>query len=213
MTALLLALVAQAPPATPAAARPGGESRVVYVQPLGEELPDDDVALVRLALERFYAFDVRLLPRVDLPRSAWYPARRRYRAERLLDFLTPRLPADGDRIMGLTGADISTTKGPYRDWGILGLATIDGTVSVISSYRCRKRKVGAARARVRLAKVAVHELGHTLGLEHCPRRGCLMEDAKGKVATTDGEHDLCRRCRDGLRALGRPIPERVEPPW
>lgn len=39
----------------------------------------------------------------------------------------------------------------------------------------------------RLIKVVNHEFGHTLGLDHCPVAGCLMQDAKGKIATMDGE--------------------------
>jgi archaemetzincin len=61
-------------------------------------------------------------------------------------------------------------------------------------------------------KVAVHEIGHTLGLPHCPTTGCLMEDAGGKVATVDGEFDLCERCRARLRDAGHAAPT-VTPPW
>ena len=43
-------------------------------------------------------------------------------------------------------------------------------------------------ARERFAKTAVHEIGHTLNLSHCETQGCLMEDATGKVSTTDGEY-------------------------
>ncbi len=196
-----------------AAGQEPAPKRIVYVQPLGKELPDEDVELVRVALTRFYDLDVRVLPRADLPKRAWYKPRRRYRAEKLLDFLESRLPEDGYRILGLTGVDISTTKGKYKDWGILGLATLDGTACVISKYRCRPKKVGEEHARIRLAKVAVHEIGHTLGLEHCPTRGCLLEDARGKVATTDREYDLCPRCRERLRSWGRGIPHLVEIPW
>jgi archaemetzincin len=187
-------------------------AEVVYIQLLGRELPDADVTFVRESLARFYGFEVRLLPRVDLPQSAWTAPRERWRAEKLLEFLGPRLPQDGFRILGLTGADISTTKGDHADWGIFGLGTIEGTTCVISSFRLG-RNVTKLQARVRLGKVAVHEIGHTLGLKHCPNAYCLMEDAKGKVATTDRDTDLCQDCRAKLAERGRSFPKSPDDPW
>lgn len=198
--------------APPGAAR-AGERRALYIQPLGAELPDVDVALVVQALRELYGMDVRMLPRVDLPPAAYYAPGRRYRAEKLLDFLAPRLPADGLRILGLTGVDISTEKGKVYDWGVLGLGSLDGAAGVLSSFRCHKKSTGAQHARERLAKVAVHETGHTLGLDHCPRRGCIMEDAEGTVLTTDREYDLCPRCRKLLLQAGHAIPATPNIPW
>lgn len=187
--------------------------RILYIQPLGKALPDDDVELVERALRAFYAIDVRRLARAELPKRAYYPKRRRYRAEKLLDFLTPRLPEDGYRILGLTGVDISTTKGKHEDWGILGLATLDGSACVLSSFRCKRQAKSAAHARIRLGKVAVHEIGHTFGLPHCPNRGCLMEDGGGSVLTTDREYDLCADCRARLIRTGHELGDAHDVPW
>jgi archaemetzincin len=197
----------------PRATRAGTKRGLLYLQPLGGELPARDVELVRRALTELIGMETCLLPRVDLPAAAFYPPRRRYRAERLLDFLDGRLPPDGTRILGLTGVDISTTKGRFADWGLLGLGRIGGGSSVISEFRCRVRSFGPGNARERLAKVAVHEAGHTLGLEHCPTRGCLMEDAEGQVTTCDREYDFCRRCRGLVAATGQPLPSSPRIPW
>jgi archaemetzincin len=186
---------------------------VVYLQPLGDGLPDADVALVERAVRAMLGHDVRRLPRVALPEAAYYPPRKRYRAGRLLTFLNRLLPADATRILGLTAVDISTSKGRYSDWGVIGLGEMPGTASVISSFRCHKKSRGPEHARERLAKTAVHELGHTLGLDHCPTVGCLMQDADGKVATSDGEYDFCGTCRATLAAAGQALPAAPAIPW
>jgi archaemetzincin len=185
---------------------------VLYLQPLGE-LPDADVQATKAALVEFYGIDVRILPREPLPQSAWYAPRKRWRAEKLVDWLHGRLPLDGQRVLGLTAADISTTKGRYEDWGVLGLGDLPGTAGVISSFRAHRRARGELQARERLAKVAVHEIGHTLGLDHCPTAGCLMHDAEGSVTSCDDEFDLCPLCRAKLWSAGYRLPAKPHPPW
>jgi len=181
--------------------------QVLLIQPLGKELPDEDMASVKQALVEFYDVQIRVLPRVNLPEQAYYQPRRRYRAEKILPFLLDRLPSDGDRILGLTGVDISTGKGSIKDWGIVGLANLGGKGCIISTFRCQKRSLGRVPAPSLLAKVAVHEVGHTLGLRHCTTMGCLMEDADGLISTRDREFDICGLCRGKLRSSGYELPE------
>jgi len=178
------------------------EPPLIVLQPLGSTIPAAELEAVSTAIAAFYAVRVTLAEPLALPKSAFYPKRSRYRAERLLDYLVAEGRKDARVTLGLTAVDISTTKAPYDDWGILGLATLDGRSAVLSSFRCQRRAKNAAHARTRFAKTAVHELGHSFGLEHCATPGCIMHDGEGSVLTTDTEHDLCADTRARLTAAG-----------
>lgn len=143
---------------------------------------------VEAALRRVYQVEVRRLESRPLPRSAFYAPRKRYRADLLLEHLGAQIPAGSPartRVLGLTTADISTSKGDLKDWGVFGLGELDGTAAVVSSHRLTKRARDAAQVTWRVTNTAVHELGHVLGLDHCGERSCVMLDAEGGIANTD----------------------------
>ena len=131
--------------------------RTVTLQPLGPGSVPLAVFVER-ALRAFYPVELTVAPEVPLPKQAYYPPRNRYRAEKLLDHLD-RTHGDAFRVLGLTSRDISTTKGEFADFGILGLASLDGRACVLSSFRCQKSAKNPAHAVERLGKTAVHELG------------------------------------------------------
>ncbi len=121
-----------------------------------------------------------------LPPAAFYRPNKRYRAERLLDHLHTLVPdaRPAPRILALTQVDISTTKGRVYDWGVFGLGELGGRAAVISTWRLRRAR-SAEHFRFRVVTTAIHEVGHTLGLEHCTEPACVMRDAEGSIRTVD----------------------------
>lgn len=182
------------------------ESRkVIAIQPLGK-FDSNLIQQVENQLVSKYHVRVVVKPELPLPKQAYYPKRSRYRAEKLLDYLETT-DTTATKVLGLTTVDISTTKGIYPDWGILGQGQMNGRPCIVSTFRMcgTDRKVSEQVFRNRFAKVVAHEIGHTFGLEHCPTKACLMEDANGTVKTVDGENDFCGHCILKLhRAMSSP---------
>src|SRR6202000_1310347 len=109
---------------------------------------------------------------IQLPQSAYYSPRNRYRADSIISYLDRFGRAD-TVIIGLTAKDISMNKGNIKDWGIMGLGFQPGNACVISAFRLSKSNLSE-----QLYKIALHELGHTQGLPHCKNKICYMRDAE-----------------------------------
>ncbi|HEY8207710.1 MAG TPA: hypothetical protein VIG99_09535 [Myxococcaceae bacterium] len=174
----------------------------VVLVPLGEV---DGAALqaIRDGIAARARVTVRIDPVRPLPQEAYYAPRKRWRAEKILDALDANPPKDAWKVVAVTAAEISTTKGDIKDWGIGGLGNIGGLSCVVSTFLVRKHtpRANAAKYARRMGELGVHEFGHTLGLDHCPVPGCVMSDAQGKLIrsldSSSGEY--CGQCRHQLQ--------------
>ena len=128
-----------------------------------------------------------------LPQAAFYKPRNRYRASVLLDSIDSY--KGFDKIIGITSKDISTTKNNIYDWGIMGLANSPGSSCIISTFRIKTSN--KVLFNDRFIKVALHELGHMMGLPHCTfSNTCFMEAAEGTIKSVDREtRYLCSNCK------------------
>lgn len=157
-------------------------------------ITDEQVNYVFTELKKNYPF-ISINNPIALPSTAFYPARNRYRADSLINYLS-RLTIEGHKTIGLTNKDISTTKDGIIDWGVMGLGFKPGKACIASTFRLSKKETNK-----QLFKVAIHETGHTFGLPHCPVKSCFMRDAEGGNPT-DEENEFCTGCHAFLSAKG-----------
>lgn len=193
---LLLFLAAcQAGPDRSKKQEPGKEEKkvvsvVIKILPLGKTSPDF-ISTTFTQLKQIVS-NVELLPHEEMPVSAYYAPRKRYRADTLIHRMSDRAK-ENEVYLGITRQDISTTKGSNPDHGIMGLGFQPGKACVASDFRLRNKK--------NFFKVVIHELGHTTGLRHCPEKTCFMRDAEGGDPTGE-EKEFCEKCRGYLENKG-----------
>jgi len=144
---------------------------------------------VRLHVERAFGVEASVLARPGRPTGTLDLRRRQHSSGRMLEWLLREGPEEG-RVLGMTDVDLFI---PILTF-VFGEAQLDGRAAVVSTARLVEPVPVDRRVLwERLAKEAVHELGHALGLKHCARPECAMSrsssvrdvDRKGGLLCTD----------------------------
>ena len=146
-----------------------------------------NVKEVQQTIEQFYGIKTTVV-KANMPESASAHDRGRYNANKVLDYLQQQFP--NKQVIALTSKDICTNLNGQPCWGILGLSYLGKSYSVSSVHRIKSDKANL------LSKVAIHEVGHGLGLPHCKSANpCLMKDAAGKITTIIQQPmKFCKNC-------------------
>jgi archaemetzincin len=165
--------------------------------PLGS-LPPAMLGFLQEGLTRELGAVVRVGPSLPFP-SSCPEGLRQYPAEALLAALIQARPPGQDLVLGVAGVDLSV---PGLNF-VFGLADPRSHCAVISLARLYPEFYGQPRDprrfKERAVKEAIHELGHLLGLGHCPDPACIMFFSNSLADTDRKGPGFCRRCRERLR--------------
>ena len=166
----------------------------INIQPLGDVSPEY-INLVKKSVKSFYGYDCVVRPKKEITKDMLSRVTKRIDAEKAL-----WNNLSFDHILIITEKDICYYKNKSKpEYGIFGLASWPGKTCIISTCRLQKN-VSYKKTLERLEKVALHEIGHNLGLDHCTNnKQCMMNDACGTIKQVDNEKVwFCEKCREQL---------------
>jgi archaemetzincin len=164
------------------------------------EIEANVLAHLRRELARTFGRPSRAGKALPVPLKALDPSRAQYSAEVILEELHP----ENERIVAVVDLDLYV---PGLNF-VFGLADLLGRRAVVALPRLRDGFYGGHNNEelflARVTKEAVHELGHTFGLQHCMNRRCVMVFSNSLEDTDHKEQTFCSACRMQVSRLPPP---------
>jgi archaemetzincin len=144
-------------------------------------------------LKEIFDLPVIWLADEQLPLEAYNPKRKQFLGSYFLKELL-KIKTTGDIVLGIVPVDLYEPDLNF----IFGVASpITGT-AVISLYRLHNSFYGLPENEKifieRTIKEAVHEIGHVLGLPHCPNPICVMHFSNSIEDTDRKSYYFCESC-------------------
>ncbi|MCZ2077826.1 MAG: archaemetzincin family Zn-dependent metalloprotease [Bryobacterales bacterium] len=160
------------------------------------ETEPDLAVLDRLSasLAGVFGISCRVLDTVIDPAFALDPARNQYHSTAILQAMQPLVRKPGTHLLAVTPVDLYV---PILTF-VFGEAQLSGPCALVSTHRLREEFYGLPPREPlfndRLVKEAVHELGHTFGLRHCPDWRCAMASTHSVERLDLKAARFCERC-------------------
>ena len=165
------------------------------IQPVGKinmEIVEFTRKMIELLLGR-----CKIISQIEIDPGAYDPQRRQYKAEKLLNQIDKSCPVT----LGITEVDLYAPSLNF----VFGQAELGGKRAIISTKRLKPEFYGFPHDeklfRERIIKEAMHEIGHVLGLPHCPNPLCVMYFSNSIEDTDRKDWRYCPSCSSKLKIM------------
>ncbi len=136
----------------------------------------------------------QILAPVNQPEYALDERRLQYNAAMIIEYLESVNFDNYDKTIGVLNQDLFIPIFTH----VFGEARQGGRCGLVSLFRLRKNTDGSSPCKAliheRVAKVALHELGHLFDLLHCENKRCLMHFSGGLEELDEMSPDFCKYC-------------------
>ena len=170
----------------------GRDDFCIGIQPIGEI---DPVYLKVIAGSFLGELGIRslVLPPLVSPEYAFDKRRIQYDAGIIINRLETMKFKGCRVVISLVDADLFIPVFSY----VLGEARMGGNCALVSLYRLHASPE-------RAVKVAFHEFGHLMNLDHCHETNCVMKFSKNVEQLDSTSGIFCRYCLDEIKyKIGR----------
>ncbi len=165
----------------------------IVIAPI-EGFPEELLARIGREVERIYGWATRVRPLLSDVDFAFDARREQYHSTAILQKLAARVPDDAYKVLAITRADLFIPILTY----VYGEAQLGGTACIISTHRLQADESvgnpGPGSLEDRIVKEAIHELGHTFNLRHCPDHTCIMHYCRNTDDVDRKSDQFCRHC-------------------
>jgi archaemetzincin len=157
------------------------------------ELSSELIEAVAGEIEQVFGFSTRTSPILDDISFALDDSRNQYHSTAILERLAASIPPGVIRVLAIAQVDLFIPILTH----VYGEAQLGGSACVVSTFRLNEGRSGINISQKyidRIVKEAIHELGHTFNLRHCPEQTCIMHYCRNEEDVDRKSDQLCRYC-------------------
>jgi archaemetzincin len=167
--------------------------KTVYIKTIGT-VERTIIENLTKSLQLLLPVQLKFIEDRGYPLFAFEPKRNQYYAKKIIEKLARQIPADCEKLIGLTDVDLCTPVLTF----VYGEAQLGGSIAVVSLNRLRQEFYYLPRNDTllieRITKECIHELGHCYGLYHCSDSRCVMCFSSSVLSIDNKQKEFCVSC-------------------